>query len=198
MRDGTATRQKINRTALELFAKQGVTETTTRDIAAGAGIAEGTIYRHYQSKDELVRTLFLDHYQALGRTLAEVAAAKPGLEEQVAAMIAVFCRLFDEDRPLFTFLLLTQHGQLAAVTEDMITPVSVLTGVVRDAQVRDEIPGEADPDLLTAMVMGLVLQPAVFNIYGRLEGNLALRQDSMSRAALDVLTGHVGSGKASA
>ena len=41
MRDGTATRERIEQAAMGLFVSQGVSETTIRDIAHGAGVAEG-------------------------------------------------------------------------------------------------------------------------------------------------------------
>jgi len=40
MRDGTATRERIDQNAMALFASKGVAETTIRDIAQSAGIAE--------------------------------------------------------------------------------------------------------------------------------------------------------------
>lgn len=44
--------------ALQLFASHGFERTTTKAIAETAGIAEGTIYRYFASKDELLMALF--------------------------------------------------------------------------------------------------------------------------------------------
>ena len=53
-RDGAATRQKLLRAALELFTTIGFRATTTPEIAARAGVAEGTIYRHFSGKEALL------------------------------------------------------------------------------------------------------------------------------------------------
>jgi AcrR family transcriptional regulator len=53
-RDGAATRQKLIRAALELFTTVGFRATTTPEIAAKAEVAEGTIYRHFSGKEELL------------------------------------------------------------------------------------------------------------------------------------------------
>ena len=52
------TRQRLVRTALELFTTLGYHDTTTAQIAKKAGIAEGTIYRHFTSKQHLVNELY--------------------------------------------------------------------------------------------------------------------------------------------
>lgn len=52
------TRQRLIRAALELFTARGYHETTTAQIAKKAGIAEGTIYRHFASKQHLVNELY--------------------------------------------------------------------------------------------------------------------------------------------
>lgn len=62
------TRQRLIRTALELFTTRGYHETTTAQIAKRAGIAEGTIYRHFASKQQLVNEL----YRAAQRWAAKV------------------------------------------------------------------------------------------------------------------------------
>ncbi|MEE3718293.1 TetR family transcriptional regulator [Tumidithrix elongata RA019] len=48
------TRQRIVNTALQLFARQGITETTTRQIADQAEINEVTLFRHFGNKHGLL------------------------------------------------------------------------------------------------------------------------------------------------
>lgn len=52
-----ATRQRILKVAQELFASQGFDATTTRDIAKGAGIAAGTMFNYFSSKEAVVGSL---------------------------------------------------------------------------------------------------------------------------------------------
>jgi AcrR family transcriptional regulator len=52
------TRQRLVRAALELFTAQGYHATTTPAIARKAGIAEGTIYRHFRGKQQLLNELY--------------------------------------------------------------------------------------------------------------------------------------------
>ena len=63
------TRQRLIRAALELFTTRGYHVTTTAQIAKKAGIAEGTIYRHFASKQQLVNEL----YRAAQRWATKVA-----------------------------------------------------------------------------------------------------------------------------
>ncbi len=57
-RDGEGTRQKLLRAALELFTGEGFLASTTPIIAERAGVAEGTIYRHFTSKEHLLNEVF--------------------------------------------------------------------------------------------------------------------------------------------
>ncbi len=49
-----STRDRILAAALPLFARKGYEATTTRDLAAGAGVAEGTLFRHFKSKKDIL------------------------------------------------------------------------------------------------------------------------------------------------
>ena len=48
------TRNRILEAARRLFAKQGFDGTTTRDLAQAAGVAEGTLFRHFVNKKAIL------------------------------------------------------------------------------------------------------------------------------------------------
>ncbi len=51
------TREKLVRSAMELFAKKGFDKTTVDEIVAKAGVAKGTFYLYFKSKDDLIKEL---------------------------------------------------------------------------------------------------------------------------------------------
>ncbi|MCP3029898.1 TetR/AcrR family transcriptional regulator [Halobacillus sp. A1] len=50
----TPKQAKILEAAIEIFAEKGYAATSTSEIAKKAGVAEGTIFRHYKTKKELL------------------------------------------------------------------------------------------------------------------------------------------------
>jgi AcrR family transcriptional regulator len=52
-----AKQRAILQAAFDLFAEQGFDHTTTKDIAQRAGVAEGTVYKRYKTKDELLNAV---------------------------------------------------------------------------------------------------------------------------------------------
>jgi AcrR family transcriptional regulator len=180
------TRERIDAIALGLFAEKGVDQTTTRDIAQGAGVAEGTLYRHYPSKDAMVRDLFVAHYGRMAAELDRLQAAETGVNAKIAAMVGAFCDLFESDPAVFRFLFLVQHGQLSHLPADLRTPVDVVRDSIEAAIRNGEIPDQ-DPTLATAMVFGLVTQPAVFKIYNNLPAPMTDMAPRLARACMHVL-----------
>lgn len=172
MRDAHATRQRIHDAALRLFVERGVTETSVRDLAQAAGIAEGTLYRHYKSKDDLVADLFISNYTAFARRLAELQAPRAGFRAQLERVVAEIFRFHDDTPTLFRFLMLVQHQALARVPDGEDNPVSVLQAMVEQGIRAGEV-SLPDATLGTAMILGLMLQPATAVVYGRLEAPLS-------------------------
>ena len=59
-------REEILNAAAALFTTKGVTASTMNDILGAVGVAKGTLYYHFTSKDEILRSL-------IDRTVAEIA-----------------------------------------------------------------------------------------------------------------------------
>jgi AcrR family transcriptional regulator len=172
MKRAEQTRLKIERTALRLFAEKGVDQTTTKDLALGAEIAEGTIYRHFESKEALIRHMFQAHYLPLGEELDRLQSGQVGVRAKLSVMCARFCELFDSDPDLYRFLFFVQHGQVEKLPSEATTAVTVIGAVLNEAMERAEIP-QRDQALVSAWLLGVVTQTAVFHIYGRLSGPLS-------------------------
>lgn len=185
-RDGGQTRQRILAEALRLFTAKGFAQTTTRDIAHAAGIGDASMYRHFPSKEALVRELFLDGYTAYGAWLREAAGQGGPVGDRIDRIVRGLCALFDADPVRFRFLLINQHDHLAHLPEGAPNPVDILRGVIADGIRAAEIP-DRNVELMTAAVMGVVLQPAVAKIYGRLDAPFGAMAEEIVAACLRVL-----------
>lgn len=179
----TGAKGKAERAAVALFAAHGVDGVSIADIAAAAGISQGALYRHYQSKTELADQLFARAYRQTGTELAAIVARERGFAARIAAMTAHFCGLYDRDAALFRFLLLAQHELLPALSEDAPAPVAAVEKAVAEAVGAGEI-GAVETAPAAAAIMGIVLQTALFHIYGRIAGPLSPRAPSLARAAI--------------
>jgi len=75
MRVATDHRELILSSAASLFAHKPFHEVLMDDVAEKAGIAKGTIYRHYANKDELFSALAFSYLEKLAAEL-DLAAGK--------------------------------------------------------------------------------------------------------------------------
>src|SRR3972149_2265285 len=76
-RDPKGTRDRLVRAALELFTTQGYHASTTPEIAAKAGVAEGTIYRHFASKEQLLNEIYRAGVRVFTTIVRDTPAALP-------------------------------------------------------------------------------------------------------------------------
>jgi len=82
------TRKKIVSSALALFNAKGYDATTTKQIARKAGIAEGTVFNYFETKDDIALYFFeqeVDH--AIAAVRGKPALRKRPLEEKLFALV---------------------------------------------------------------------------------------------------------------
>ena len=88
-----ATRERIVSAARELIAHGGYAEAQVAAVAERAGIATGTVYRHFPSKADLFAEVFRTASQHEVDALTEAAASAPGdASAKVAAAAEAFAR----------------------------------------------------------------------------------------------------------
>jgi AcrR family transcriptional regulator len=108
----SATRRRILDAAVQLFRGRGFDATTTRDIADAAGIATGTLFNYFPTKEAIVISLASDAI-AKARTSLELDSGGTSLEESLFAFIAAELRQL---KPLRKFI--------APLLETTLSPLS--------------------------------------------------------------------------
>lgn len=88
------TRERIVAAALEQVAEGGYASASVQSVAERAGVAVGTVYRHFPSKAGLFAEVFRRASQRELDVMSGVAAADDGraASERIAAAAEVFCR----------------------------------------------------------------------------------------------------------
>ena len=106
------TRQRIIEAASELFATDGWENTTTRGIATEAGIATGTLFNYFESKEAIVAALMSEALSNAKRELRRRPSEDQSLEEELFSLI------WAELRSLRRF-----RKFLPAAAETILTPM---------------------------------------------------------------------------
>jgi AcrR family transcriptional regulator len=86
--DAEERRAAILEAALPLFARKGFAATTTKEIAAAAGVSEGLIFRHFPSKAALYEAILRSGCEA-EPDLARLAAREPSTATLVCLVTGI-------------------------------------------------------------------------------------------------------------
>ena len=86
MAQADLTRERLVRAALELFTAQGYHETTTPLIAKKAGVAEGTMYRHFTGKQHFFNELYRAAARWATKLVRDADALKVGPRQKLAEL----------------------------------------------------------------------------------------------------------------
>jgi AcrR family transcriptional regulator len=143
--------ERILLSAADLFAKLGYNGVSTRDIAAGAGVNEVTIYRHYPRKRDLYLAVLdaeLQQVKLRGDLLGRIAEATDGQTALERALELIAATLLNKPELLrlmqFSALelgedidpMLRKHlGQLVEVVAHYLEPWAV-KGELRNANAK--------------------------------------------------------------
>jgi len=158
------TRQKLYEAAVELIAEQGFSATTVDDIALRAGVAKGTVYYNFKSKNELFEELLRHGIGLLTDSFREAVAGRPP-REAVGALIRAQLEYIRHYRS-FAQLLLSEmwrtnrewHQTLVLLREQAI---GVIAETLRAGVDAGDLPSGIDVPVAAAALFGVGLVVAV-------------------------------------
>lgn len=186
MRDGSETREKIERTALELFVAKGIAETSTRDIAKAAKVSLGAIYNHFPSKEELAWQLFARIFSEVGNELYRRAHAERTFQRKMRAMIGYVFDLADSDAESITYLFVVRQQFIDKLPSGIGNPYLAFRTVIADGM-REGVIEKQDANLATTMVIGIVNQLVDTKVLKRTKQSMAALTEIATKACLRLL-----------
>lgn len=135
-------KQSICEAVMRVAARKGLKGVTVQDIADEAGLAKGTIYLYFQSREEIIDRTLDNATESLLSRLAAACQSCRGFREVLEQRVRTQLQYFEENRDFFRVYLamsepfgerrLKKHPTYQAY-------LAQLEGHVRDAFARGEI-----------------------------------------------------------
>ncbi|MFC0432590.1 TetR/AcrR family transcriptional regulator [Kutzneria buriramensis] len=160
----SATKQKLFDAALRLVGERGAAGVTVDEIAAEAGVAKGTVYYNFGSKDGLVDALLRHGVELLAarlRVAEDVDDTGSALEALVDGALGFFA-----EYPAFAQLLVSEmwrtpgqwHGTLSLLRDDI---VAIVRQVVQRRADAGALPPDVQVGTASAALFGTLLVVAL-------------------------------------
>jgi len=149
------TREKIVRAALALVARGGYREAQVAAVAKRAGVATGTVYRHFPSKADLLTEVFRVASQHEVDAVAH--AGGESAQERIAAAVETFARRALQGRRL-AWALLAEPVDPAVEAERLQfrrAYADVFARTIADGVASGELPAQ-DPGFTATALVGAI------------------------------------------
>ena len=143
-----------------ILAEKGYHAMAMEEIAVRVGIAKGTVYLHFPSKDDLVVALFEREFGAF-RQAVEDAAATPGTAR--SRLEQILRQTYDGMRGRRPHLLLTLAADPAVHSEQIAKRLALreqmnqVNGAIRTILEQGQATGELDPTIPPAVMLTMFL-----------------------------------------
>ena len=160
--------------AIDLFAEKGFAAATTSEIAKKAGVAEGTIYRYFSTKKDLLLAVpdYVRGLEISSRFLADMEKACDESLEQFLRVIVRNRNAFAANNVKILKVMLQEtayHPELFSRMRDLVLMPAVrnMTEAIRHFQARGELPDrpvQAIVNLIFTSIFGFMFVRHVLNV----------------------------------
>lgn len=179
-------REAIIRAATQVFAANGYSNSKVADIARRAGVADGTVYLYFKSKEEILHSIFDRHAgSALAegkRQLAELA--KP--QEKLRRAAQLHLELLGADRELAVVFQVELRGTIKFIEDFAAAGISdylrLIKETIEEGQRTGAFRAEIDAGVAAKALFGALDEMATTWILSKRRYKLA----PMADAVLDI------------
>ena len=168
----TKNRQAIIEAGIRVFIDKGVSETTVRDIIRSTGLASGTFYNYFNSKEEVLVAIFNDFAKEIGKTVRNDNVKPNNFEEFLRIKLTRFFK-FVSSKPEIFMIMSNNHNlvnNFSINTPQIILEIDYLKEEISDYIKKGVFPN-FDVDLFA-----LVVRPITDS----------LAQEMMSQKKIDI------------
>ena len=166
---------------MKVFAKSGFHATRVSEVAKAAGVADGTIYLYFKSKEELLFSLFEDRVQKLLVFMKEELPKQPNASARLRAVIDMQLGLLEGERELAEVITVIIRQSTRLLKEfaapHFLSYLEAIAQIVADGQASGEFRKDVSPSIAARAIFGALDGITLTWALGRAE------QGALARAA---------------
>ena len=152
-------RERILAAAETVFARHGFFAARVTEIAKEAGVADGTIYLYFKSKDDVLISLFESRMKQVNDALRAAIAPEPP-KDQLRAFIKRYLQLV-HDEPAAAEVLTIELRQSSKFMKEYDNPqfadfLRMLGGIISAGQERGELDSSIPSHVAARMIFGML------------------------------------------
>jgi AcrR family transcriptional regulator len=166
--DDAPGKHRILVTALELFVRDGLCETSVRDIAKASGFTNPALFKHFRSKDHLARYLFERCYLQLEQLVSDAIASEDNFIRKQRAVIDAYLAALDRDADSVLYVVDWLRHFWPQMPENVRrrSIVGDVRRLLETGRGEGKVTNEIDIELLTTAWLGTLQQFARFKYFG--------------------------------
>lgn len=172
-------RERILSAAVRVFAENGFYDTRVSDVAKAAGVADGTIYLYFRSKDELLISLFEDRLDKLLAFMEKELDSLPDAKAKLRRVIEMQLGLLEGERDLAEVITVILR-QSTRLIKEFAAPkftayLDAIARVVSEGQAAGTFRRDLSPNVVAVAVFGSLDAVALTWALGRAEAGALVR-----------------------
>ena len=185
-------RREILAAALHCFDAHGYEKTTLADIRDGARASIGSIYHHFQDKEQIFAALYLEDIAATHAFCLRALRRADNLEAGVRALVRSYLRWVHGHRELAGFVLTMRRAEFMQTADEELERMNREFRAELDTWLLECNSGQLPqipPDLLWAVLIGPSEEFARRWLRGKTSTSLRRAADTLAEAAWRSLNG---------